>query len=408
MELLSPEDNLLPNENFFVAFDDSLFPTLKDLESSTEEVKPKPRKCQVCTGIAGKHNYYGANVCISCRGFFRRSVQSQQYTVFTCTSNNQCVIDSKSRKSCKKCRFAKCVASGMRTAWVLTPAERKHRLIARNQQKVDHSLTLHFTREERNLVDKLISLIYTFAYNRYYQKFGEDLDLFRAWLGAIYHGEPMTYSMLKKIENIDLEAMSEKGYTVLDGILDKSDLKMALIRKNHTSLFGLYWSTFCQSRDMDEFIREFVRYGHENPHMPGVGSTLKELSKAKVLHLKSAWNYKVMYSSPWAPCADIEDRHYKLSWSICRWPRQKDEAIDKAQLVLLTMVLLLSSNDEEVYENVKIIEHSQMPYVMMLYRYLRDKHQDDYSMASTTFANGIQIISKAKEVYDMHKLMLPI
>ena len=210
--------------------------------------------CQVCGGEAGKHNYYGANVCISCRGFFRRSVQSQQHTVFQCNrgveSNanaSQCLIDSKSRKSCKKCRFERCLGSGMRTAWVLTEEERKARLLKRSNKQlsmghgtsdpkhqpsmetaknsVDRPLSLpRFTAEERRQVDKLTQLIYTFAYHRYYQMFGEDPKLFHAWLGAVYRGQPMSYSMLKKIEAIDVEAMVERGYTILEDVL-KNDVR---------------------------------------------------------------------------------------------------------------------------------------------------------------------------------------
>ena len=82
------------------------------------------------------------------------------------------------------------------------------------------SLHLQFTTEERRQVDKLTQLIYTFAYHRYYQMFGEDLRLFHAWLGSVYRGQPMSYSMLKKIEAIDVEAMVERGYTILDDVLD--------------------------------------------------------------------------------------------------------------------------------------------------------------------------------------------
>lgn len=37
----------------------------------------KPRLCHVCSEQAGKHSYYGGQVCPSCRAFFRRSVQSK-------------------------------------------------------------------------------------------------------------------------------------------------------------------------------------------------------------------------------------------------------------------------------------------------------------------------------------------
>ena len=35
----------------------------------------KPRVCHVCGAPAGRHNYYGGQVCASCRAFFRRSVR---------------------------------------------------------------------------------------------------------------------------------------------------------------------------------------------------------------------------------------------------------------------------------------------------------------------------------------------
>ena len=37
----------------------------------------QPRICHVCGEQAGKHSYYGGQVCPSCRAFFRRSVQSK-------------------------------------------------------------------------------------------------------------------------------------------------------------------------------------------------------------------------------------------------------------------------------------------------------------------------------------------
>ena len=87
--------------------------------------------CLVCGSSAGKHNYYGARTCISCRGFFRRSVQSQQYHLFVCSTDSSCNLESKSRKCCKKCRFEKCLNIGMRPSWVLTPEERCQRMLQR-------------------------------------------------------------------------------------------------------------------------------------------------------------------------------------------------------------------------------------------------------------------------------------
>ena len=68
--------------------------------------------CPICGNEAGKHVHYGGRACTSCRAFFRRSVQHDAYKKFFCSTKN-CKIDSKSWRSCKWCRFEKCLASGL-------------------------------------------------------------------------------------------------------------------------------------------------------------------------------------------------------------------------------------------------------------------------------------------------------
>ena len=69
--------------------------------------------CHVCGEAAGKHTAYGGKVCPSCRAFFRRSVQTRYYEIFSCDNDERCLVDSKTRKSCKFCRFTKCLQANM-------------------------------------------------------------------------------------------------------------------------------------------------------------------------------------------------------------------------------------------------------------------------------------------------------
>ena len=57
--------------------------------------------------------------------FAQFSVQNGQHSNFQCRlildesgGVADCVIDSKNRKSCKKCRFNKCLLAGMKATWV--------------------------------------------------------------------------------------------------------------------------------------------------------------------------------------------------------------------------------------------------------------------------------------------------
>ena len=52
------------------------------VDSSDDKIKKND--CKICGRIAGKHTYYGAKTCQSCRAFFRRSVQrSYWYTILS-------------------------------------------------------------------------------------------------------------------------------------------------------------------------------------------------------------------------------------------------------------------------------------------------------------------------------------
>ena len=83
-------------------------------------------ECLVCGANAGRHIHYGGQSCYSCKAFFRRAVIDNTYPNFKCATKT-CSIDSKSWRSCKWCRFQKCLSSGLKPSWVLEKKERKRR-----------------------------------------------------------------------------------------------------------------------------------------------------------------------------------------------------------------------------------------------------------------------------------------
>uniref|UniRef100_A0A3Q2PGB8 Hepatocyte nuclear factor 4-beta n=1 Tax=Fundulus heteroclitus TaxID=8078 RepID=A0A3Q2PGB8_FUNHE len=68
-------------------------------------------RCFICADRAtGKH--YGASSCDGCKGFFRRSIRSNQK--YNCRFNRQCIVDKDKRNQCRYCRLRKCFKAGMR------------------------------------------------------------------------------------------------------------------------------------------------------------------------------------------------------------------------------------------------------------------------------------------------------
>merc|ERR1719447_2678239 len=99
----------------------------REKSGETGEVRP----CRVCGERAGRHSYYGGEVCPSCRAFFRRSVQSGYNNSYCCVRDGNCVVTLKTRKNCQFCRYKLCLKSGMKTTWVLSEEERKKKFEGR-------------------------------------------------------------------------------------------------------------------------------------------------------------------------------------------------------------------------------------------------------------------------------------
>ena len=104
--------------------------------------------CPICNeGDAGCHKHYGGKACISCRAFFRRSVQNDAYKNFACVNseigtNLSCDINSKSWSSCRYCRFQQCLGSGLKVSLVLTKSQRDLRQTKRTNKPNSPKKTL--------------------------------------------------------------------------------------------------------------------------------------------------------------------------------------------------------------------------------------------------------------------------
>lgn len=95
--------------------------------------------CGVCGDVA-KSFHFGGLSCDSCKAFFRRSVQNDNYLQFQCAQIGECVISLANRKSCQFCRMKSCFAIGMEKSWVMTEEERKALMKARAEKKLRNQM----------------------------------------------------------------------------------------------------------------------------------------------------------------------------------------------------------------------------------------------------------------------------
>ncbi|CAD5211312.1 unnamed protein product [Bursaphelenchus okinawaensis] len=83
---------------------------MMDLQHQSSSINGLDGICMVCGDkSAGKH--YGILACYGCKGFFRRSIRSNQ--TYTCRFMQKCSIDKDQRNACRFCRFQRCLQVGM-------------------------------------------------------------------------------------------------------------------------------------------------------------------------------------------------------------------------------------------------------------------------------------------------------
>ncbi|XP_044054144.1 nuclear receptor ROR-alpha A-like isoform X1 [Siniperca chuatsi] len=121
---------------------------VKKTHTSQIEIIP----CKIC-GDKSSGIHYGVITCEGCKGFFRRSQQSN--AAYSCPRQKNCLIDRTSRNRCQHCRLQKCLAVGMSRDAVkfgrmskkqrdsLYAEVQKHRLQQQQQQQQGPLLLSH-------------------------------------------------------------------------------------------------------------------------------------------------------------------------------------------------------------------------------------------------------------------------
>uniref|UniRef100_A0A673NH87 Thyroid hormone receptor alpha-A-like n=1 Tax=Sinocyclocheilus rhinocerous TaxID=307959 RepID=A0A673NH87_9TELE len=96
----------------------------------------KDEPCVVC-GDKATGYHYRCITCEGCKGFFRRTIQKNESSPYSCKYDSCCIIDKITRNQCQLCRFKKCISVGMAMDLVLDDSKRvaKRRLIEENRER---------------------------------------------------------------------------------------------------------------------------------------------------------------------------------------------------------------------------------------------------------------------------------
>ncbi len=409
----------VPNDDtkLLVANNSSPTDTKLDIATTVQESKDFP-VCPVCGNKAGKHSYYGGQVCNSCRAFFRRSVQNKTYLHFNCKKEGACPINSRSWKSCQFCRFQKCQGAGMKTSWVLTEPERK----ARAKQRADTKMkkqekhyrqvvaastlstmpdypTLRrqpeelFTEDDRSHILRLIDTTHDYLFIELCKFYTRHVTAFEESMNSFYKGGIISQRSLNLQE--DFLVYSVKNF--YRGMGDMMNLsgrdQNLLVTKNYPLIMEFFQSIFLDAaQDCQMFIDGFVskmRDSRENKDMVALEEKFNELSLSNSLKARPL-KYEQMHQKDSFKDKEAQERHMELCLKVKEWPRHKKEdssddvivtvssrngsTVDEIQYMLLALVMLFSTDFIEL-DDPSCIASIQTRYGSLLYRYLKGKYR---------------------------------
>ncbi len=374
--------------------------------------------CPICGNEAGKHSYYGAQVCNSCRAFFRRTVQSKSHPRFVCKRDQNCSINSRSWKSCQFCRFQKCLRSGMKIAWVLTESERKERarLRAASKRKRDNQLLTTcspcirvpsdcFTLEDRVHLRGLISTTYDFLYLEMCKYYTCHQRAFEEILSVMFHGRIMSQSTQRSIEDFIMYSV-KNFYRGMSDMINLSERdQTVLVTKNYPLMMEFLSSLYIENAaEMQKHTTMFANKIKELPLQCAEFATQFRQLECRFHEARNSVHakpilYEQIHPENWVDNKAAEHRYRELCFKIRDWPLDSaDTVVDDIQMMLLALTMLFSTDFVDLDNPSKAAE-VQTKYASMLYRYLKSKHKD--SGAASKFCQAMMIGSMSREMREI-------
>jgi len=268
--------------------------------------------------------------------------------------------------------------------------------------------TLQFTNEEMSFVSHLNQLFNETTCSQYYLLYCHDAYILQSWLCNSFQGNILPFEIIRKMEWSDNIALMEIGLLLLS-LEDLTCYENAmLVQRNTPKITAFLWVVATEFEDVAEFFEQFIAFGLQNPENVGVATILPVLQQIQVSNVAKFDGYSKVFSSPWAPHIEIEERHLQITRAINRWSRSgAGQRRDRIQSVLLSIIILLSLEDEMGFDEQQKakIEKLQIKYILIYQRYLKSKYPME---ANGKFAGGLMLLHYSKELCNMHSLRLPI
>ena len=387
---------------------------LKSFQSKEEkEEQTENTDCRICKKPnASKYNHYGANyVCSSCRAFFMRAITCDLYKTFAHNANNatgkQCIIESIGRKSCKKCRFDKCLEAGMNIKYVnkqncAKPSKTNCDVIAVQP-------TNYFV--EKEALEKVFDMHWASSYQITFDCYGKSPKIF---VDHVCQTQTCvsTDEFLKFAEYLDSFCIRNLANLLAHHSEIEEDIKF-LLKVNSARVSNFYFALMFLDDWTDP--EEFIEYGRQNRDKSVTINEMMNLYDTYGKKTRIQFQYKTYFSSPWAEHSGIEEEHKRIYESLQYWylkliklNGKQSNKIDKCLMILMHLVFLYNSDGgiERQLKHPQKVKELHEHYCKLLHKYIKSIHKAE--VANVLFGKGLMLIHETQRAHELSLQRLKI
>ena len=388
--------------------------------------------CPVCGNLASVHKHYGARVCPSCRGFFRRCVLK--------TPTLSCLFQC---GNCKSCKYEKCLLVGMRPTWVEAGTSGVKKTLPRVAvPRRPKNLTEKFTRDEYMLLQTLFDSFCNIMDQEFISLYKNSPSIFSEFWSGTLGGRTLTYNTVQALEHVNRKGSLHSIHTLMgkesdtlsvvcgqlisciDHNISSEDIRTLLRHniplvaslkyamrtnaKNHLMSQYLrqhFWRQFETSSTVDHEVHNLKVLFEENLGVSGLQSSGNFISKCASDILSNTYlTYDLIFDSPWACSLELEDRHRLITGKIHTWINDSVSESGRVEEIiivhmLLELMLVFSSDFVDGIREPTRIQRQQQAFCHLMYKFLKARH--GAAKAWIKFGGAAIISSYARELQDI-------
>ena len=342
---------------------------------STDDVADRPA-CPICGCSAGKHMYYGVRTCVSCRGFFRRMVQSKAYKTLTCLnlkSDQPCEIDSKTRKSCKYCRFKKCVDCGMNIKMVGDFSSKKKKEMVTFKLKLFIPIESKFYPMERKYFEDTMVSCDRKGAIMYLEFFSANPKSFTEFMNSVCYGEDISIPLIKTFEKLDDQFLVNWAAELDDMLAISAFDRMSLLMENCKIIYGLSIGLFSSFDYIEIWLDSLIDLMNRDVVPKTLLTQMEHYRKTKEKPSFDHWYFGTEEDADKLLQYYSTLEHFK-TWLIDAHTKRNDLVLQG----LLYMIALFNPGSLPL-QDANQVQKIQDKYVWQLQKYLKFKYKNESS-----------------------------